>query len=328
MIKDGNGDVLQRFDYYPFGSKSRVWTAGTSTPQSALRYRFGGKEIAGQEAGASALAGTPAAAAGSPYLDFGARLYDPRTAAWLSQDPMAEKYYPISPYVYCAGSPVNLVDPEGTDWYYLHQDGTIALGFEDKEDRDNDYLSLGYWETSSVGPSLFLRVPKAVNLGGLSQVNSSDNLSHAISSSDESIIDLFDFVIHHSANREWAIASFNGENGSRVYGLVQGKKGSSVMSPSEIDGLEESRMVAKIHTHEGYIEEHGASGDYREPLPYVITDRWNYKNMLERSKLYNFPMPDHYVYEVPFKVLYQYNERKGDIYKGKYKTGMFKQVLK
>ena len=113
VIKDGNGDVLQRFDYYPFGGESRVWTAGTSTPQSALRYRFGGKEIAGQKASASALAGTPAAAAGSPYLDFGARLYDPRTAAWLSQDPMAEKYYPISPYVYCANDPLNRLDPDG-----------------------------------------------------------------------------------------------------------------------------------------------------------------------------------------------------------------------
>ena len=123
VIKDGNGDVLQRFDYYPFGGESRVWTAGTSTPQSALRYRFGGKEIAGQKVGASALAGIPAAAAGSPYLDFGARLYDPRTAAWLSQDPMAEKYYPISPYVYCTGNPVNLVDPEGKEiWIILQED--------------------------------------------------------------------------------------------------------------------------------------------------------------------------------------------------------------
>ena len=48
VIKDGEGTVLQRFDYYPFGSESRVWTAGTNTPQSVLRYRFGGKEIAGQ----------------------------------------------------------------------------------------------------------------------------------------------------------------------------------------------------------------------------------------------------------------------------------------
>ena len=28
-------------------------------------------------------------------------------------DPLAEKYYHISPYAYCAGDPVNLVDPDG-----------------------------------------------------------------------------------------------------------------------------------------------------------------------------------------------------------------------
>ena len=113
VIKDGEGTVLQRFNYYPFGSESRVWTAGTNTPQSALRYRFGGKEIAGQKVSVST--GAPTAAAGCPYLDFGARVYDPRTAAWLSQDPLSEKYYSISPYAYCAGNPVNLVDPDGLD---------------------------------------------------------------------------------------------------------------------------------------------------------------------------------------------------------------------
>jgi RHS repeat-associated protein len=56
-----------------------------------------------------------AKSAGSPYLDFGARLYDPRTAVWLCQDPMAEKYYSISPYAYCAGNPVNLVDLDGKE---------------------------------------------------------------------------------------------------------------------------------------------------------------------------------------------------------------------
>ena len=118
MIKDGEGTVLQRFDYYPFGSESRVWTAGTNTPQSALRYRFGGKEIAGQKVSVST--GAPAAAAGSPYLDFGARVYDPRTAAWLSQDPMAEKYYGVSPFVYCINSPLNVIDPFGLTYYWVN----------------------------------------------------------------------------------------------------------------------------------------------------------------------------------------------------------------
>ena len=44
--------------------------------------------------------------------DSGAR-FQANTGAFLSADPMAEKYYGISPYAYCAGNPVNLVDPEG-----------------------------------------------------------------------------------------------------------------------------------------------------------------------------------------------------------------------
>lgn len=32
---------------------------------------------------------------------------------FTTMDPLAEKYYSISPYAFCAGNPVNLVDPEG-----------------------------------------------------------------------------------------------------------------------------------------------------------------------------------------------------------------------
>ena len=45
VVKDGDNVVRQRFDYYSFGSESRVWTAGTNTPQSALRYRFVKKDM-------------------------------------------------------------------------------------------------------------------------------------------------------------------------------------------------------------------------------------------------------------------------------------------
>jgi hypothetical protein len=31
-------------------------------------------------------------------------------------DPMAEKYYSISPYAYCGNNPVNRIDPNGMDW--------------------------------------------------------------------------------------------------------------------------------------------------------------------------------------------------------------------
>ena len=51
-------------------------------------------------------------------MDFGARLYDPRTASWLSHDPLAEKYFGISPFVYCFNCPNTYYDPDGRDGYF------------------------------------------------------------------------------------------------------------------------------------------------------------------------------------------------------------------
>jgi len=45
--------------------------------------------------------------------DFGARMFSPFNMRWMTMDPLAEKYYHISPYVYCAGGPINIVDPDG-----------------------------------------------------------------------------------------------------------------------------------------------------------------------------------------------------------------------
>ena len=47
---------------------------------------------------------------------FGARYYESDIlTAWLSVDPMADKYPSLSPYAYCGWNPVRLVDPDGED---------------------------------------------------------------------------------------------------------------------------------------------------------------------------------------------------------------------
>lgn len=39
--------------------------------------------------------------------------------------PMAEKYYPISPYALCGGNPISRIDYNGMDWYSVNnEDGT------------------------------------------------------------------------------------------------------------------------------------------------------------------------------------------------------------
>ena len=46
---------------------------------------------------------------------FGARYYSSDISIWLSVDPLASKYPSMSAYMYCAGNPVMLVDPDGMD---------------------------------------------------------------------------------------------------------------------------------------------------------------------------------------------------------------------
>ena len=76
---------------------------GTSTHTAMQPFKYGAKELDMTH--------------GWHTYDFGARIYDPTLARWLSPDPMMEKYYPWSPYVYCGNDPVNAVDPNGRDWY-------------------------------------------------------------------------------------------------------------------------------------------------------------------------------------------------------------------
>ena len=52
---------------------------------------------------------------GLDLYDFGARMYSPSNMRWMTMDPLAEKYYSISPYAYCAGNPINFVDPTGME---------------------------------------------------------------------------------------------------------------------------------------------------------------------------------------------------------------------
>ena len=95
-----NGQVLERNDYYPYGGRHENPSLAAD---AANRWRFSGKELQ--------------TTAGVNLLDFGARLYDDRLCRWTTRDPMSEKYYGFSPYNYCAGDPVNLVDPEGMTIY-------------------------------------------------------------------------------------------------------------------------------------------------------------------------------------------------------------------
>ena len=62
-------------------------------------YKYSGKEFA-MNTGLSAY-------------NFGARWYSPIYGRFLHPDPLAEKYFSISPYAFCANNPLNAVDADG-----------------------------------------------------------------------------------------------------------------------------------------------------------------------------------------------------------------------
>ena len=136
-IVNESGDK-QVFDYYPYGM---LWPECSGAVLEGNQVLFNGKEM-------QDLAGTN-------LYDYGARFYNPRTGMWLTRDPQADDYKEYSPYVFCAGNPVNLVDPEGEMWYsYLDDDGEKQYVYSEtelskKEQKNNGYREEGYTLTDA-----------------------------------------------------------------------------------------------------------------------------------------------------------------------------------
>ena len=112
LLTKSNVFYTKNYDYYAFGGihnnngeSQDASSIGPIKPTATIsqNYLFGGKEIDRMN--------------GLDWYDFGARAQDPLLGRFMSIDPLCEKYYSISPYVYCNNNPINLIDPNGMDWY-------------------------------------------------------------------------------------------------------------------------------------------------------------------------------------------------------------------
>ena len=92
------------------------------------------------------------------YTYFGARYMDHELMTmWLSVDPLADKYPSISPYAYCAGNPVRLVDPDGKEIYYIFKGKKYFLKVEKSEDGE---YSTSWIHTDEHGKKETLKLSK------------------------------------------------------------------------------------------------------------------------------------------------------------------------
>ena len=95
VVADANGTVEESNQYYPFGL---LYANSNSSLQP---YKYNSKELDTKN--------------GLNWYDYGARHYDAALGRWHVVDPLSEKYYSSSPYVYCNNNPIRFIDPNGKD---------------------------------------------------------------------------------------------------------------------------------------------------------------------------------------------------------------------
>ena len=276
VIDGDTGTVIEASDYYPFGKRIQV-TDPVSEPVEGSQY-------AAEPAVAPVTTATSEASTSSPnrwhfsgkesqsflyanipLLDFGARMYNPTIARWTTSDPMSEKYYGISPYVYCLGNPISIIDPNGMDIWTMDEKGNVVWVKESDDHRlyymNNDGLLSDDYVSVSDRSILDDLTKTEAKVDGGAKVN-----SHTSKSGINDIFKVFIFA-SDKTKVEWAVHR-NGD----TYTIGTGHNS---YSASSWEDYTNDKPNATVHSHPGIkaaVDEETFSMGYG--APYRDTD-WN-----------------------------------------------------
>ena len=125
VVADVSGSVVQRNHFCPFG----LSFADNENPETQP-YKFNGKELDLFH--------------GLNWYDYLARGMDPAAGRFTAIDPLCEKYFALSPYVFCANNPVNYIDPDGMDWYEANNKEIIWTNYTNQKELDDNKIEGKY----------------------------------------------------------------------------------------------------------------------------------------------------------------------------------------
>ncbi|HBG69964.1 MAG: hypothetical protein A2W93_05585 [Bacteroidetes bacterium GWF2_43_63] len=121
FITNATGYATEHLQYLPYGELFVDQTPPHNDFET--RYKFSGKELDPE----------------TNYSYFGARYYDSDLSVWLSVDPLSDKYPNTSPFMYCLGNPVVLIDPNGMDTAFA--DNQVRTDFQTAQSSVNKTIS-------------------------------------------------------------------------------------------------------------------------------------------------------------------------------------------
>ena len=243
VVADKDGNAEETNDYYPFGG---LFTAS----RGVQPYKYNGKELDRKN--------------GIDWYDYGARHYDPAIGKWHVVDPMSEKYYSWSPYVYCKNNPLLRIDLDGKDDYVISRSGRLfnetPIGMRGKSSTDNLYLSSDR------------SISVTVNQGLLEEMHSMQkkerNLKSYGSTQDlETATTVFKFAADHTTV-EWKLDVYD-DNGTRTaivatdqnpYGVDNGVNAQNELSVK-------GEKIIDIHSHLPGGTKGGAGNDFNLAKP-------------------------------------------------------------
>lgn len=121
-VIDQNGVLKEVNNYYPYGGLMGVASTGVQP------NKYGGKELDREN--------------GIDWYDSQARMIDPMIGRTTTIDPLVEKNYSYSPYIWCKSTPINRIDPNGADDYRFDKetgDFLLMKQTDDEADRVLNY---------------------------------------------------------------------------------------------------------------------------------------------------------------------------------------------
>ncbi|MBR6362040.1 MAG: RHS repeat-associated core domain-containing protein [Bacteroidales bacterium] len=291
-VADASGNVVASYAYRPYGQEFAANREGTAgLPKATIAsgnpaqqrsglvaptvnytlaegpdwqpFRFGGKENLER--------------VGLDLYDFGARMYSPTTMRWTTMDPLCEKYYSISPYVYCNSNPINLVDPDGMQWYsYTDAEGNTKYIYNEGEMSKKEmrqYKNIKYegltLENNNTYYSLFGKEVPIIDENG-SELNSKlykhmdELIKRAYGGDDPDGVGWENFYEPEAVGREYIDFTYDGKNFKSIAGWFEpfNNQENSTGCISRMPNTKRPMISGKSDNRPGWRKNHGVGGAF------------------------------------------------------------------